>query len=42
MMGFTLIAARTLGVLDQHYPGLQRYLGRLEARPALQKAFAIS
>jgi len=42
MMGFTLIAARTLGVLDQHYPGLQRYLGRLEARPALQKALAIS
>jgi len=34
MMGFTLMAARALGVLDQAYPQLGQYLARLEARPA--------
>ena len=34
MMGFTLMAARALGVLDQAYPRLGQYLARLEARPA--------
>ncbi len=38
MMGFTLIAARLLGVLDARYPELARYVERLEARPALQAA----
>jgi len=38
MMGFTLLAARLLGVLDQRFPRLERYLARLEARPALQRA----
>jgi glutathione S-transferase len=38
MMGFTLAAARVLGVLDERYPALGRYLARLEARPAFQKA----
>jgi glutathione S-transferase len=38
MMGFTLAAARVLGVLDERYPNLGRYLARLEARPAFQKA----
>jgi glutathione S-transferase len=38
MMGFTLVAARTLGVLDESYPAITAYLGRLEARPAFQKA----
>lgn len=40
MMGFTLMAARLLGVLDERYPGLCDYLERLEARPALQRALA--
>ena len=40
MMGFTLLAARLLGVLDDRFPNLQRYLKRLEARPAFQKAAA--
>lgn len=38
MMGFTLRAAVLLGVLDERYPRLQRYVGRLEARPAFQVA----
>jgi glutathione S-transferase len=40
MMGFTLVAARLLGVLDDRYPALHDYLARLEARPAFQKAIA--
>ncbi len=38
MMGFTLAAARMLGVLDQRFPNLTAYLSRLEARPAFQRA----
>jgi glutathione S-transferase len=41
MMGFTLVAARRLGVLDDRYPVLHAYLGRLEARPAFQRAIAV-
>jgi glutathione S-transferase len=40
MMGFTLAVARALGVLDDRYPGLARYLSRLEARSAFQRAIA--
>ena len=40
MMGFTLVAAKLLGVLDDRFPNLQAYLARLEARPAFQKAAA--
>lgn len=40
MMGFTLVAARLLGVLDARFPRVNRYLARLEARPAFQKAAA--
>jgi glutathione S-transferase len=36
MLGFTLIAARLLGVLDERFPALGRYLERLEARPAFR------
>jgi hypothetical protein len=42
MMGFTLVAARLLGVLDDRFRALQRDLARLEARPAFQKAAALS
>jgi len=38
MMGFTLVVARMLGVLDARYPELERYVARLEARPALHAA----
>lgn len=38
MMGFTLVASRMLGVLDDRYPGIDAYLARLEARPAFQRA----
>jgi len=41
MMGFTLIAARLLGVLDARHPGLNAYVARLEARPAFQRALAV-
>jgi glutathione S-transferase len=38
MMGFTLVAARALGILDKTYPQLGRYLARLEVRPAFKAA----
>jgi glutathione S-transferase len=38
MMGFTLAAARDLGVLDDRYPLLKAYLTRLEERPAFRAA----
>ncbi len=38
MMGFTLIAAETLGLLGEEFVGLRRYLQRLKSRPALQRA----
>ena len=38
MMGFTLAAARILGVLDERFPNLTAYLSRLDARPAFQLA----
>ena len=38
MMGFTLRAAVLLGVLDERFPRLRRYVARLEARPAFQIA----
>ena len=41
MMGFTLIAGRMLGVIDDRYPAINAYLERLQARPALQKTMAI-
>jgi glutathione S-transferase len=40
MMGFSLVAARVLGVLDDRHPALQAYLARLEQRPAYQRAVA--
>lgn len=40
MMGFTLMVARSLGLLDERYARLEAYLQRLEARPALQRAMA--
>jgi len=42
MMGFTLAAARALGVLDDRHPVLNEYLARLQARPAFQKAAALA
>ena len=35
MLGFTLIAGRIFGVLDDRYPVINAYLERLQARPAL-------
>ena len=40
MMGFTLVGARIVGVLDERYPRLGAYTARLEIRPALQRALA--
>lgn len=40
MMGFTLGAARVLGVLDERYPRIDAYLARLEVRRAFQRATA--
>lgn len=42
MMGFTLVASRMLGVLDARFPRVNRYLARLEARPAFQKAASVT
>lgn len=38
MMGFTLIAAREVRVLDESFASIRDYLERLSARPALQRA----
>jgi glutathione S-transferase len=40
MMGFTLVAPNSLGLLGDEWPNLRAYLQRLEARPAFQRAFA--
>jgi glutathione S-transferase len=40
MLGFTLVAGRILGVLDDRFPKLAAYTARLEARPALERARA--
>jgi glutathione S-transferase len=40
MMGFTVMAARMLGVLGDDFPALNAYVERLERRPALQRALA--
>jgi glutathione S-transferase len=37
---FTIAAARALGVLNDRLPRLQKYLTRLESRPAFQRAVA--
>ena len=42
MMGFTLVAARFLGPLDDRYPALNAYLARLQERPAFQKAISVA
>ena len=40
MVGYGVALTRLLGVLDARHPQVAGYLGRLEARPAMQKAFA--
>jgi glutathione S-transferase len=40
MIGFTRVAANSLGLLGDEWPNLRAYLQRLEARPAFQRAFA--
>jgi glutathione S-transferase len=41
MMGFTLLAAQAVGVLDARFPTINAYLGRLLERPALQKVISL-
>lgn len=40
MLGFSVVVAKLLGVLDDRYVELPGYVERLEARPALQRARA--
>jgi hypothetical protein len=40
MLGFPLVAAQVVGVLDLRYPATNSYLARLTARPAFQRATA--
>ena len=40
MMGYSLALAQRLGVLDERYPNVVAYMGRLESRPGFQIAFA--
>ena len=42
MMGYSLALAQRLGVLDERYPNVVAYMGRLEGRPGFQIAFADS
>lgn len=41
MLGFTLVAGRSLGVLDERFPKTNVYLDRLMARPAFQVVAAL-
>lgn len=41
MLGFTLAAGRSLGVLDERFPKTNAYFARLVARPAFQIAAAL-
>ncbi len=41
MLGFTLVAAKVLGVLDDRFPVTNSYLERLVTRPAFQIAAAL-
>jgi glutathione S-transferase len=38
MLGYTLLVAKSFGVLSQEHPNVEGYLARLTARPALRKA----
>ncbi len=40
MMGYSLALARRLGLLDERYPNVVAYMGRLEARPGFRIGFA--
>ena len=40
MMGYSLALAQRMEVLDERYPNVVAYMGRLEARPGYQLAFA--
>jgi glutathione S-transferase len=40
MLGFTLVAAQVVGVLDLRFPATISYLARISARPAFQRATA--
>lgn len=40
MTGYALLLTKWFGLLSDKYPNLTAYLGRLEQRPALQKALA--
>jgi glutathione S-transferase len=40
MMGFTLEAAKLMGLLGDAHPNVQGYLTRLESRPAFERAAA--
>lgn len=40
MMGYSLALAQRLGVLDERYPNVVAYMGRLEGRAGFQIAFA--
>jgi len=40
MMGYSVMAARMLGLIDKAHPGLSAYWERLAARPGLQKAMS--
>jgi len=41
MMGFSLVAAKAVGVLDERFPQLNGYLGRIFERPAFKKVAAL-
>lgn len=42
MMGFTLLAASQLNLIDDAYPSIGAYMARITERPALQKVLSLS
>ena len=41
MLGFTIAVAQAFGVLDDGFPNLKAYFGRLAAPPAFRRAVAV-
>ena len=40
MIGHSIMMSHRMGIVDENHPNLMAYIERLNARPALQKAFS--
>jgi glutathione S-transferase len=40
MIGHSIMMSHRMGIVNENHPNLMAYIERLNARPALQKAFS--